>query len=110
MGLKFVFAGFVSVSSTVCFVVIMGICITSIVSSYWLPRFRDNCQRIDLGAIAPITEAMEEGHEDEEDREAEEAHAFFERRQHVEEAALPTEDTRGRGALRSNELDLELAT
>jgi len=72
IGLKLVFAGWVNVSNGVCFAVIMGVIVASMASSYWMPSFRENCERIDLGAIAPVAEEEEE--EDQEERE------FFDRK------------------------------
>lgn len=47
IGLKLVFSGIVNVSNTVCFAVVLAIMAASIASSYWMPRFRDTCERMD---------------------------------------------------------------
>merc|ERR1719277_1023268 len=45
----------------VCFALILGILAASVASSYWLPRFRENCERINVGSsVAPIAEGEDE--------------------------------------------------
>jgi len=74
IGLKLVFAGWLDISSGVCFATIMGIIAASIASSYWMPRFRENCENIDLGSgIDPVPE------EDEDEDEEEGANRLFKR-------------------------------
>ncbi|CAK0869563.1 unnamed protein product, partial [Prorocentrum cordatum] len=74
IGLKLIFAGVIPVSNEACFAAVLGILVASVASSYWVPQFRGSCDRINLGAIAPITEADDED-EDQElfDRKPEEA-------------------------------------
>lgn len=49
IGLKLIFSGWLAMSNSVCFAVILGICVASVASSYWMPRFRENCEHFDLG-------------------------------------------------------------
>lgn len=85
IGLKLVFAGWLDISSGVCFATIMGIIAASIASSYWMPRFRENCENIDLGSgIDPVPE------EDEDEDEEEGANGLF-KRMPSEALPLPSE-------------------
>jgi len=51
LGLKLVFAGYIAISSPVCFALIMTICIGSMAASYWLPHFRENCDHVDPAEV-----------------------------------------------------------
>mmetsp|Transcript_60559 Transcript_60559/g.131247 ORF Transcript_60559/g.131247 Transcript_60559/m.131247 type:complete len:441 (-) Transcript_60559:50-1372(-) len=65
IGLKLIFGFMISLSSSVCFAIICAICAASIASSYWMPRFRENCETIDRGTLDAISEeAEEEGMDD----------------------------------------------
>merc|ERR1712176_442185 len=65
IGFKLIFCGYLTMSSTVCFAMIVAILAASIASSYWIPRCRENCERIDLGTMGSIAEAGEEEFESE---------------------------------------------
>eukprot|EP00929_Paragymnodinium_shiwhaense_P120646 TRINITY_DN9263_c0_g1_i1.p1 TRINITY_DN9263_c0_g1~~TRINITY_DN9263_c0_g1_i1.p1 ORF type:complete len:621 (-),score=146.75 TRINITY_DN9263_c0_g1_i1:51-1913(-) len=60
IGLKLIFAEWLSVSNAVCFSVILAICAASMASSYWMPSLREDCERINLGPMDSAGEANEE--------------------------------------------------
>lgn len=64
IGLKLVFTGIADVSSTVTFTLVLLILAASIASSYWMPRFRETCEHLDMpsgGLLDGDDEEVEEG-------------------------------------------------